>query len=94
MSRINLEGNRPTLELVVGLDRPLQQWFYQVWDSAVSNEEPILDSISKSCPISGPSRGEMLEVIQEYARTSPLRHLVEQAIALDIDPEDLLKPNH
>lgn len=89
MSRITLKGTTPHRTVVVGLDRPLQQWFYQVWDSKVSEDYPVKDSMSEVLH-GGPSRSDMLEVISEFAEESERRSLVENAIALDIDPGDLI----
>jgi len=85
MSRITLKGKTPNLTVVVGLDRPMQQWFYQVWDSKVSEDNPVKDSMSEVLQ-GGASRGDMLEVISEFAEESERRSLVEHAIALDTDP--------
>jgi len=85
MSRIKLKGNTPNLTVVVGLDRPMQQWFYQVWDSKVSEDYPVKDSMSEVLQ-GGASRGDMLEVISKFAKKSERRSLVEHAIALDTDP--------
>ena len=85
MSRIKLKGKTPNLTVVVGLDRPMQQWFYQVWDSKVSEDYPVKDSMSEVLQ-GGASRGDMLEVISKFAKKSERRSLVEHAIALDTDP--------
>ena len=90
MSRITLKGTTPNITVVVGLDRPLQQWFYQVWDSKVSKDSPVKDSMSEVLH-GGASRSDMLAVISEFAEKSERRSLVENAIALDTDPGDRLK---
>lgn len=89
MSRISLQGKSPDVTLIVGLDRPLGQWFYQVWDYSKDDEAPIRCSMSDCAPGFGASRSKVLSIIADYAAPSPEKDKVESCIGLDLDPGDV-----
>ena len=93
MSRIELQGKDPNVQVIVGLDRPLQQWFYQIWDYNQEDEAPTRCSMDECLPFRGASQGEVLEVIAEYAAPSERRTLVERYIGFDLDPGDAELPD-
>lgn len=93
MSRISLpvrpgatyEG-KPVREFIVGLDRPLQHWFYQVWGPEPEDEDadhgPLNFNALEGCP-----RGTLLDMILDLAEPGhSLTLVVAREIALDIDP--------
>lgn len=41
MSRVIVKAKNPNHEVVVGLDRPLQHYFIQVYDLSAEDEEPF-----------------------------------------------------
>ena len=93
MSRIALQGNDPNVEVIVGLDRPLQQWFYQIWDYNKCDEAPTRCSMDECPPLQGASQGTMLDIIAQYAAPSERRTLVERYIGFDLDPGDAELPD-
>ena len=93
MSRIALKGINPSHEVIVGLDRPLGQWFYQVWDIEGDSEMPIRCSMEDCDPFQGPSQNTMLEFIRDNAAPCPRRDTVIKYVGLDFDPGDADLPD-
>ena len=92
MSRIALKGINPSHEVIVGLDRPLGQWFYQVWDIEDDSEIPLRCSMDDCDPFQGPSQNAMLEIIRDHAAPCERRDAVARYIGLDLDPGDYELP--
>lgn len=79
-----IEGGK---ELSWGYDRPLQEYFVQLF--CTETEEPIFDCGNVSTTVPHPaneklrySNSELLEIMQEFSGHIPEEHL--QAVAMDL----------
>lgn len=93
MSRIALKGINPSHEVIVGLDRPLGQWFYQVWDTTGDSEAPIRCSMDECPPLQGPSQNAMLEFLRDNAAPCERKDTVVKYVSLDFDPGEAELPD-
>lgn len=90
MSRIRLPINRknwPDLsEFIVGLDKPLQHWFYQVWGAPPDDPEEDHLPLNENS-LTGCSKNQLLEAIELYADPKDdYVQAVAVCVALDLDP--------
>ena len=84
MSRVAVPCKEKDLELIVGIDPPLQQWFFQLWDYSNGDEpeEPKMDSD----PFNGCTRSELIDVINKFGDDSQETKSIRDKIAMDLDP--------
>lgn len=94
MSRITLDGKYKDREVVIGLDKMTQSWFYQYWDTSNCDKcGAHMDDgspIKESNKLEGCSRNELLQFIELYALQDERTKAATRAIVLDLDPEDFV----
>jgi len=86
MSRFAIPAKNPNFTIAVGLDRPLQEWFFQLYGPDADGE-PLFFVDTRS-------NSRICELIREHAdmTDSKAKHVYE-CIMLDLDPaEDRPQP--
>ena len=85
MSRCSIKPNtnhKEVTEVVVGLDRPLQSWFFQVFSGSKPNGDDNI-VLNEWC-----NRSRAVELIEEYGDISdPYTFQVRKAIVSDLCPQ-------
>jgi len=93
VSRYSLPGKEPGYHVAVGLDRPLQEWFFQLYAPApvATEEDPYPDNEPM---LWKDTRDHLLIValMDKYCdMTNDLTKKVRDAIGGDLDPDQVLK---
>lgn len=85
MSRYELPGKLPGHTVAVGLDRPMQEWFFQLYTPDSDEDEgPAIWRNTRS-------HNEICALMREHCDLGdPLTARVMDAIGGDLDPDDVL----
>jgi len=88
MSRYTLPGKTPNLTVTVGFDRPMECYFFQLWDRNKDDDEPVINIDTRR-------NYEILELLEQHADyTYVLTKKIHEAISGDFDPEIWLDMDH
>ena len=96
MSRINMTvkpgatfNRRRVSEFIIGLDKPLQHWFFQLWGEVWSGRGCEFAPVILNNSLDGCSKNDLLLALDLFADPEcPRTEFCRLAVAFDLDPED------
>lgn len=81
MSRYTFPGKIYGQSVSVGFDRPMECYFFQLWDPTQNEDEPIISTDTRS-------NYEICALLDAHANlSSPIAQQVRDGIGGDFDPE-------